>query len=188
MDDGKAGALGHRALEKLGVPAVDAPPDLATRELASRTLLKPTAIVAITAGGKRLESASLDATRRAHEFLPGLPVRDGTVSDIARLLIGTIEPGRGPAATNFDEIVRRAAADASIIAGRLLADQMSKSAAAAIARTKEGSFIVAVARTDRAQVVVAAPLDASDVTIERRASLDACVNAPVVPGVCEAPR
>jgi hypothetical protein len=188
MDDGKAGALGHLALEKLGVPALDAPPDLATRDLATRTLLKPTAIVAITAGGKRLESASLDATRRAHEFLPGLPVRDGTVSDIARLLIRSIESGRGPAAMNFDEIVRRAAADRSVTAGRALADQMTKSAAAAIARTKEGSFIIAVARTDRAQLVVAAPLDASDVKSERRASLEACVTNPIVPGICEAPK
>ena len=188
MDDGKASALGHLALEKLGVPAIDAPPDLATRDLASRTLLKPTPIVAITAGGKRLESASLDATRRAHELLPGLPVRDGTVADIARLLIRGIEAGRPPAASSFDEIVRRAAADGSINAARALSDQMTKSAAAAIARTKEGSFIIAVARTDRAQLVVAAPLDASDVRSERRSSLDACVTNPVVPGICEAPR
>ena len=189
MDDGKAGALGHLALEKLGVPAVDAPPDLATRDLASRTLLKPTAVVAITAGGKRLESASLDATRRAHEFLPGLPLRDGTATDVARTLARTLEGGKPSAPANIDEIVRRAAADGSVTAGRILTEQMARSAVvAAIARTKEGSFIVVVARTDRAQLVVFAPLDASDVRSERKATFDNCLSVPTVPGVCEAPR
>ena len=189
MDDGKAAALGRLALEKLGVPAVDAPPDLATRDLATRTLLKPTAVVAITAGGKRLEGASLDATRRAHAFLPDLPVRDGTVSDIARTLARGIEARKSTAASNIDEIVRRAAADGSVTAGRELMEQIARGGvAAAVARTKEGSFLVAVARTERAEVVVAASLDASDTKTERRPSREACLAAPVIPGTCESPR
>ena len=188
MDDGKASALGHGALEKLGIPVLDASPDLATRDLATRTLLEPTAVVAISAGGKRLAGASLDATRHAHALMPTLPVRDGSVADIARGLVKTVE-GKGPVKDGIEEVVRRAAAEGSITAIRTLNEQMAKGAlGAAIARTKEGSFIVAVARTERGQFLIAAPLDASEIKTERRATIGACFTNPLVPGICEAPK
>lgn len=190
MDDGKAIAMSRRALDSLGIASIAAPPDLQMRDLATRTLLRPTAIVALSAGGTKLESASLDATRHAHEHLAELPVRDGTVHDAAVALAAGVEPTRPAAREGIDEIIKRAASDGSITATHRLAAELAKSAVrASIVRSKEGSFVVAIARTDRASMLVVSPLsDSGDTRTERRSTLAACIDAPVVPGVCEVVR
>ena len=95
--------------------------------------------------------------------------------------------GCPPARDGIDEIVRHAASEASIIAAHALADEIARDAVrAAIVRAKEGSFVVAVARTERASLVVVAPLDGGNGPRERRAGLAACLAQPLVPGTCEA--
>ena len=185
MDDGKALAIARRALDGLGVVAADAPPDLAMRDMATRTLLRPTAIVALSAGGTTLVSASLDATRHAHEHLADLPVGDGTLHDAAVALVGGLDTRRPPAPDGIDQIVR-AASDGSIVAGRRLSAELAKSAVrAAIVRAKEGSFVVAAAQSHQRRLVIVSALSgAGEWRSDRRATLQACTDAPVVPGVC----
>lgn len=187
MDDGQAVAMSRRALDALGIVAIDSPPDLPMRDLATRTLLRPTAIVALSVGGTKLESASLDATRHAHEHLKDLPVRDGTLHDTAVALASALDRSRPAARADIEEIVRRAATDGSVAAGHRLSAELAKAAVrAAIVRAKEGSFVVAVARRERLTVVIVSALvDAADWRTERRATLAACTDAPVVSGACE---
>jgi len=94
-----------------------------------------------------------------------------------------------PARDGIDEVVRHAASEASVTAAHILADELARTAVrAAIVRAKEGSFVVAVARTAHANLVVVAKLDGNDTTRERRSGLASCLDAPLVPGTCEAPR
>jgi hypothetical protein len=187
MDDGKALATTRRALDSLGIVAADALPDLAMRDLATHILLRPTAIVAVSASKATLESASLDSTRHAHEHLPEIAVTDNSLHDAAVALSLALDAARPAARDNLDEVVRRAGADGSVSAARRLTTDLAKTnARAAIVRAKEGSFLVAVAKSDRrSMVIVSALTDAGDFHTERRASLAACTDAPVIHGVCE---
>lgn len=188
MDDGTAMSMASRALASLGIAAVEAPADTAMRDLATRTLPRPTAIVAVSAGGKALEAASLDGARRAHEHFPDLQVRDGTVRDVAVSLAAAVDAARPATRNDIDETVRRAVSDGSVLgARRLSAELATSSLRAALVRAREGTFVVAVARTDRRRLVVVSALsDTGDWRIERRATFAACMEAPLVPGVCEA--
>ena len=189
MDDGSAIGASRQALDALGILAVDAPPDLALRALATRTLLRPTAVIALSAGASTLQLVSLDVTRRAHERLTDLPVRDGTLAAAAGALAGALDESRAPAIDEVDDVVRRASGDASIAAAHRLSAQLAKTAVrAAIVSAKADGFVVAVARTPRRRMVIVSPLSGSaEWRTERRASFAACYDAPVVPGVCESP-
>ncbi len=188
MDSGGALARAQRVLSELGVASTFTPPDLAMRDLATRTLLRPTALVAISAGTASLTNASLAATRHAHEHLTALPVRDGTLRDAAFALASGLANSRPPARSDISEIVRRASSDGSVTAARAMEIELaSTDFRAAIVRAKEGSFVVAVARTRQANRVIVSPLsDTGSWHTERRSSLAECIQSPIPSGVCEA--
>jgi len=90
-----------------------------------------------------------------------------------------------------EEIVRRAAADASIAAGHRLVEELGNGALrAVIARAGSGTFLVAAARKTARSLLVTAPVSVSTSgwRVERRATLEACAIEPIVVGVCEAER
>lgn len=189
MDDGRGLATAHRAFDALGIVVVDAAPDLPLRDMASRTLLRPTAVIALTAGPKTFEAASLDQTRRAHEQLD-VPLRDGALGEAAAALEAGLDTTRAAAAAaeGIDEVVRRAAEGSIVAAHRLSGESATTALRLALVRAREGSFIVGVARTKRETLVIAADLAGAGAwRTERRPTLRACIESPVVPGVCGAP-
>ena len=196
MDDGNAMAAARGALDAIGVAAANAPMDPLLRDMATRTLLRPTSVVTVTAGTNVLAAASLDDARHWCEQMPTLASRDGSLGDIAASVIGDFDAAAGDEATGsadneVEELVRRAASDESVNSARRLEAQIQTGALrATVARAPNGTFLVAAARAHGRRLLVIAPASgsASAWRIERRDSFEACSREPVVIGVCEATR
>ena len=191
MDDGHAMAAARGALADIGLAVEDAPPDPLLRDLATRTLPRPTPLVAITAGTRALVRASLDDARHTVERLPSLVSHDGTVGAIAATVMDELgRDARGFAGDGIEELIRRTASDASVTSTRRLEAALETGAVhAAIGRVADGTLLVAAARRPGRRILVAAPVSTSVQAwrTERRDDVAACVREPVVPGVCEAP-
>ncbi|WP_394833960.1 poly-gamma-glutamate biosynthesis protein PgsC/CapC [Pendulispora rubella] len=191
MDDGTAIAAARAALEGVGLSAPEVPLDPSLRHLSTRTLLRPTSFVAISAGARALRTASLDDARRSWERMPALTLHDGTLGAMAALVAGDLDAAMEDAVADdrIEETVRRAAADASIASTRRLETDIQRGAVrATIVSAREGTFLIAAARKRGRRLLVAAPISSSvrDWRVERRETFAACTREPVLVGVCEA--
>lgn len=188
MDDGTSLGKVKSSLDALGLTTTVSPPDLATRDLATRTLLRPAPVVALTCGPLALVTASLDDARHQSELLEGMPFRDDSVSSVAKALAAQLD-ATTPAAGLEDlaETVHRAATDRSVVATRRLLAVLGRGAAkASLVRAKEGSFLVVASRSgpDRSIVVASLAPDAKAWRTERRSVPGSCLAFPILGGAC----
>jgi hypothetical protein len=190
MDDGHAIADTFAAAEQLGLPVVRRELDAPLRDVATRTLLRTSSFVSITAGTIAERFASLDAARRATRRFDdaGVKIVDGTLDDAARAVDHALSsPGAlgGVASADFAETVLRAATDESAVAENELARVVSTGGArATLVRTADGTYLVAAARASTGRELVAASVEpATGWSVEHRAWAS-CVSAPLAQGVC----
>jgi hypothetical protein len=185
--DGSALALARNSLGLLGLASATTTADLSLRDVATRTLLRPMPVVAISVDGTSLLGASLDSARHLAQRLPHLAIRDGRLRDAAVALAAQLPMGLTPSPEDIDESVRRATADDSILAAHRLDDAVAGSTCAgAIVRTGEGTFVVVAARTPTRLILTMAGTESrGGWRRERRSTLRDCAETPA-DGTCEA--
>jgi hypothetical protein len=151
------------ALDDLGVPAVDAPIDLATREMAGRAFLEDGPVVVVSADAPALRAASLDGARSASRAFggEGLALLDGDAASVAERLASTLPSGGAAAPADLADVVRQAATERSVVARRALAEALAKtSTRGALARSPQGELLVVVGRRGAGLVTASAPTEA----------------------------
>ena len=190
VDDRHGADDARSAAQSLGLTIADSNWDLAVRELGTRTLMRATPLVMLSAGAGAEARASLDDMRRASARLREAPIRarDGSLAEAASALLASLDRARPRASDDLAETTRRAASDESVTAVARLADQLrTRAAAAALVRSAAGSHLVVVALASSRLLVISVRVDTSgDLRIEERADAKSCVDAPVANGVCSA--
>jgi hypothetical protein len=187
MDDGRASAEAVAAATKLGLTVERRDLDAPTREIATRTLLRMSPLVSIVAGTVAERFASLDVARRAKRRFSelGLKTLDGSIEDAARTVDRELGASGATASQEFGETARRAAAEESVVAANHLGRDIAAGAAhAALVRTAEGTFLIAVARTTAGRELVSVSVDPrSGWEVASRPWAD-CLAAPLRAGIC----
>ena len=170
VDDASLGAWGGEAAEPLasrtaaalatlGLTARRGPLDLATREEAGRGVFGAAPLVAITVDARLLQSGAVAGWHEAIARLAPLAVRDAECGAVALELGRTLGSGALPAQSALLELAAEVAVERSVVAERLLADALARTASrAAIARASSGIFLVVVGRAASGLVAGAFPL------------------------------
>jgi hypothetical protein len=111
---------------------------------------------------------------------------DATLADAARELDHAPAPRGALAPLDFAEIVRRAASEESVVAEHQLGRFLETGAArAALVRTADGTYFVAVAETPLGRQLVSVSVDPASGFGHEARSWDDCLNAPLPQGACQ---
>jgi len=151
-----------RAFTSMGLSTADAPLDLAVRELSGRAVFGDTPVVAAAIDPGAIRSVSLDEARGGSRVLitAGLTTYDGGLADVASKLAASIPVGTSAANVDIIDLARRTTIEQSVVARRHLESATKSSAARmGVVRSKNGDFVLVVAKDDKGWVASATSVD-----------------------------
>jgi hypothetical protein len=148
-----------KALAAMKLETSDQGLDLSVRELSGRAVFGDTPVVAATIDPIALRSVSLDEARAGARVLSasGMTAYDGSLADVAGTLATSIPKDATAPDVDLIDLARRSTIEQSVAARRHLADATSKSAArAGLVRSKNGDFVLVVARDAKGSYLASA--------------------------------